>query len=105
MIFKALLPIAALAALGAAGSANALTITVEPGMLDAEITSEESDEPRKFYVDGGTVEIIGHLVYDLDADGKKRARVSAAQLAEETGLPAALPEFLTLARHYTQLPV
>lgn len=31
MIFKALLPIAALAALGSAGVANALTITVEPG--------------------------------------------------------------------------
>lgn len=27
--------------------------------------------PRKFYVDGGEVEIIGHLVYDLDTDGKK----------------------------------
>jgi type I restriction enzyme R subunit len=28
-------------------------------------------EPRKFYIDGGEVEIIGHLVYDLDTDGKK----------------------------------
>lgn len=28
-------------------------------------------EPRKFYVDGGQVEVIGHLVYDLDSDGKK----------------------------------
>jgi type I restriction enzyme R subunit len=28
-------------------------------------------EPRKYYVDGGEVEVIGHLVYDLDADGKK----------------------------------
>ncbi len=27
--------------------------------------------PRKFYVDGGEVEIIGHLVYDLDTDGRK----------------------------------
>lgn len=31
MTFKSLLPLAALAAFGAAGSANALTITVEPG--------------------------------------------------------------------------
>lgn len=46
-------------------------ITVEPGALDAEIASEPSDEPHKFYVDGGEVEVIGHLVYDLDADGKK----------------------------------
>jgi type I restriction enzyme R subunit len=28
-------------------------------------------QPRKLYVDGGQVEIIGHLVYELDADGKK----------------------------------
>ncbi|WP_153162733.1 EcoAI/FtnUII family type I restriction enzme subunit R [Zoogloea sp. 1C4] len=28
-------------------------------------------EPRKFYVDGGEVEVIGHLIYDLDSDGKK----------------------------------
>ncbi|MCM8627638.1 EcoAI/FtnUII family type I restriction enzme subunit R [Accumulibacter sp.] len=28
-------------------------------------------EPRKFYIDGGEVEVIGHLVYDLDTDGKK----------------------------------
>jgi type I restriction enzyme R subunit len=42
---------------------------VEPG--DAEIITEQPDEPRKFYVDGGEVEIMGHLVYDLDTDGKK----------------------------------
>ncbi|MEF8760393.1 MAG: DEAD/DEAH box helicase family protein [Candidatus Accumulibacter sp. UW25] len=35
------------------------------------ILTEPSDEPRKFYVDGGEVEIIGHLVYDLDTEGKK----------------------------------
>jgi type I restriction enzyme R subunit len=32
---------------------------------------EPPAEPRKFYVDGGEVEVIGHLVCDLDADGKK----------------------------------
>lgn len=35
------------------------------------ITVEPPAEPRKYYVDGGTVEVIGHLVYDLDNDGKK----------------------------------
>jgi type I restriction enzyme R subunit len=59
-------------------------VTIEPGMLDAEITSEESDEPRKFYVDGGTVEIIGHLVYDLDADGKKLQVVRYAEYSART---------------------
>ena len=42
---------------------------VETG--EAEILTEPPDEPRKFYVDGGEVEVIGHLVYDLDTDGKK----------------------------------
>lgn len=59
-------------------------VTIEPGMLDAEITSEESDEPRKFYVDGGTVEIIGHLVYDLDADGKKLQVVRYTEYSART---------------------
>ncbi len=35
------------------------------------IITEPREEPRKFYVDGGDVEIVGHLVYELDADGKK----------------------------------
>jgi type I restriction enzyme R subunit len=36
-----------------------------------EILTEAPGEPRKFYIDGGEVEVIGHLVYDLDSDGKK----------------------------------
>jgi type I restriction enzyme R subunit len=35
------------------------------------LINEPSPEPRKFYIDGGQVEVIGHLVYDLDPDGKK----------------------------------
>lgn len=35
------------------------------------LVNEPAPEPRKFYVDGGEVEVIGHLVYDLDPDGKK----------------------------------
>ncbi len=42
---------------------------VEPG--EAEILTGPPAEPRKYYIDGGEVEIIGHLVYDLDTDGKK----------------------------------
>jgi len=38
-------------------------------------------EPRKFYVDGGEVEVIGHLVYDLDADGKKLQVVKYTEYA------------------------
>jgi type I restriction enzyme R subunit len=36
-----------------------------------QIINEPPAEPRKFYIDGGEVEVIGHLVYDLDTDGKK----------------------------------
>ncbi len=50
----------------------------------ASITSEESDEPRKFYVDGGSVEVIGHLVYDLDADGKKLQVVRYTEYSART---------------------
>lgn len=39
-----------------------------PGTLPPD----EPDEPRrKFYYDGGRAEIIGHLVYELDAAGKQ----------------------------------
>lgn len=29
------------------------------------------DEPRKYYIDGGSINIASHLVYELDADGKQ----------------------------------
>lgn len=45
--------------------------TTETGEGQGEILTEPPEEPRKFYVDGGDVEVIGHLVYDLDTDGKK----------------------------------
>jgi type I restriction enzyme R subunit len=32
---------------------------------------DEQGPPRKFYVDAGIVEIAAHLVYELDADGKR----------------------------------
>ncbi|BDI06091.1 EcoAI/FtnUII family type I restriction enzme subunit R [Sphaerotilus microaerophilus] len=41
------------------------------GIVVNEPMDESFIEPRKFYIDGGEVEVIGHLVYDLDTDGKK----------------------------------
>lgn len=35
------------------------------------LINQPTVEPRKFYIDGGEVEVIGHLIYDLDTDGKK----------------------------------
>lgn len=40
-------------------------------VVDGVLVNEPQTEPRKFYIDGGEVEVIGHLVYDLDTDGKK----------------------------------
>jgi type I restriction enzyme R subunit len=34
-------------------------------------TDEEPGAPRKFYVDSGSVEIVAHLVYELDPDGRQ----------------------------------
>jgi len=38
--------------------------------------------PRKYYVDGGRVEIAAHLVYELDADGKQ---LRVVQFTDYTG--------------------
>ncbi len=51
----------------------------DPGGL---IDGEEHVLPRKFYVDGGEVEIVQHVVYELDADGKKLA---TRQLSDYSG--------------------
>jgi len=42
---------------------------IGPGV--GHLLGEPTAEPRKFYIDGGEVEVIGHLVYDLDTDGRK----------------------------------
>ena len=49
-----------------------------------ELPSEQDGvpTPRKFYVDGGEVAIIRHIVYELDADGRQ---LSARQLTDFTG--------------------
>jgi type I restriction enzyme R subunit len=43
---------------------------LEPGDLEGELVGDESDAPRrKYYFDGGHVEIATDVVYELDADG------------------------------------
>ncbi|MBM3928409.1 MAG: DEAD/DEAH box helicase, partial [Sphingomonadales bacterium] len=44
--------------------------------------NETDGLPRKFYVDGGEVEVVAHLVYDLDSDGK---RLTVRKLTDWTG--------------------
>ena len=43
---------------------------------------DDAPDPRKFYVDDGEVEIIRHLVYELDADGR---RLSCKHLTNYAG--------------------
>ena len=47
-----------------------------------DVDGEPDTGPRKFYVDGGEVEIVRHLVYELDTDGRKLA---CRQLTDYTG--------------------
>jgi type I restriction enzyme R subunit len=51
--------------------------------LDGIIVDPPPPGPRKFYVDGGTVEIATHLVYELDPDGKKLRVVKFVDYAGE----------------------
>jgi type I restriction enzyme R subunit len=51
----------------------------EPGRTDID---DETHGPRKFYVDGGEVQILRHLVYELDPDGRK---LSCRQLTDYAG--------------------
>ena len=51
---------------------------------DKDAASDEEDDPgpRKFYVDDGEVEVIRHLVFELDTDGR---RLSCKHLTEYAG--------------------
>ena len=42
---------------------------------------EAGNDRRKYYVDGGTVEVVRHLVYELDSDGKQ---IACHQLVDYT---------------------
>jgi type I restriction enzyme R subunit len=59
-------------------------IPVDGEARDGEVVSDEPDLPRKYYVDGGSVEVLGHLVYDLDSDGKKLQVVSYSDYSART---------------------
>ncbi len=54
-------------------------IDIEPPI----ITEPPGGEPKKYYVDGGFVEIAAHLVYELDPDGKQLRVVKFTDYAAE----------------------
>lgn len=58
--------------------------TADAAASRGEILTEPPEEPRKFYVDGGEVEVIGHLVYDLDTEGKKLQVVKYTEYSGRT---------------------
>jgi type I restriction enzyme R subunit len=54
----------------------------EPG--PPEVVEPPTEERRKFYFDGGQVEIAAHLVYELDPNGKQLRVVRYTDYAAET---------------------
>lgn len=56
-------------------------IYVTPGGETGEEGDDGRHEPRKYYVDGGQVEIAAHLVYELDGEGNQ---LSVVQFTDYT---------------------
>jgi type I restriction enzyme R subunit len=56
----------------------------EPIEGQLEIVEPPNEEHRKFYYDGGQVEVAAHLVYELDPNGKQLRVVRYTDYAAET---------------------
>jgi type I restriction enzyme R subunit len=62
-----------------------MPVTEEPEEAGAtEIVEPPAEERRKFYFDGGRVEVAAHLVYELDPNGKQLRVVRYTDYAAET---------------------
>jgi type I restriction enzyme R subunit len=59
-----------------------LTETDFSDSLVKDNADNEGRAPRKYYVDGGSIEILADVVYELDADGK---RLRVVKLTDYTG--------------------
>jgi type I restriction enzyme R subunit len=60
-------------------------IAEEPGVYEqGEIIEPPTGEPRKFYFDGGQVEIVAHLVHELDPSGHQLRVVRYTDYAAES---------------------
>ena len=58
-------------------------IAEEPGEAVPEVNEPPAEERRKFYFDGGRVEIAAHIVYELDPDGKQLSVVRYTDYAAD----------------------
>ena len=74
----------------AAGEVIATSVEGEETIIDPEppesvtiIVDPPTSEPRKFYFDGGHVEIAAHLVHELDPDGKQLRVIRYTDYAAE----------------------
>ncbi|MCI0738531.1 MAG: DEAD/DEAH box helicase family protein [Gemmataceae bacterium] len=54
-----------------------------PGTVEDIDIGDEPHEPRKFYVDGGQVQIAAQLVYELDVDGRRLRVVQYSEYAAD----------------------
>ena len=50
---------------------------------DTSSDENDSDEPRKYYIDGGSIQITSHLVYELDSEGKQLRVVQYTEYTAE----------------------
>jgi type I restriction enzyme R subunit len=55
-----------------------------PDEFGPEAIEPPAGEPRKFYFDGGQVEVVAHLVHELDPNGKQLRVVRYTDYAAET---------------------
>ena len=70
---------------------ESVSVSYEPGEEEAGIAAdppedyvvEERDPRRKYYVDGGQVEISAHLVHEFDSDGRQLRVVKFTDYAAE----------------------
>ena len=51
---------------------------------EPDITEPPTGEPRKFYFDGGQVEVVAHLVHELDPNGRQLRVVKYTDYAAES---------------------
>ncbi|HJW74199.1 MAG TPA: type I restriction-modification enzyme R subunit C-terminal domain-containing protein, partial [Thermoleophilia bacterium] len=56
----------------------------QPEISELPVDDDGQPERRKFYFDGGRVEIVAHLVYDLDPSGTQLRVVTFADYTAET---------------------
>jgi len=62
---------------------SAAAETHETYPAQPEITDDSEGQRRKYYFDGGQVEIAAHLVYELDPDGKQLRVIRFTEYAAE----------------------